>query len=259
MIIRILFIVSALNIFNIAQDIKVLETEKLPIENGYNPKFILNDSKIVFSKSNYKGLYLFDSATKTTSTISNEDGAGYNPLISQSDKIIFRETKFIKGKKFHDLNSFDIISNTVEQIESNKRSLKLPSQKFTDDIILINENEIETKKLSENRAAKSSNLKKAVFINNGKIILVDNEVKKELQPVGDGIYVWASLSNDQTMITFSFGNRGSFISDLNGKILQNVLCHNNQIRIEKSNFISGMYIVKLESNEAVFGSKLIKF
>ncbi|MCB9261542.1 MAG: T9SS type A sorting domain-containing protein [Flavobacteriales bacterium] len=91
------------------------------------------------------------------------------------------------------------------------------------------------------------------------ILITLDKMESIATPVSNNFEILNTPDSWVILNTANNSIKSATIYDLNGKILQNVLCHNNQIRIEKSNFISGMYIVKLESNEAVFGSKLIKF
>ena len=61
-----------------------------------------------------------------------------------------------------------------------------------------------------------------VYIRDRKIVLVTDGREKILEPLGEGIYVWPSLSPDGQRLLFTKAGEGTFISDLNGNIIEDL-------------------------------------
>lgn len=221
---NIIIILFLLNSFLLAQAVKVVETSKLEVNEfsgTYYPQFSKDDSKIIFSSADYKGLYSYDLNSNSTSVISDIDGAGYNPLILNERNIIYRTSIITNGRKFHSIKSFDLSTGKNETLESNRRSLKLPKQLPGNNILLV-ENTSPLKKEYDNLALQKSAESKAVYVeDNGLFVVIGDEIN-EINPLGKGVYVWESLSNDGNRILFTFGNQGAFICDLSGNILYNI-------------------------------------
>jgi Tol biopolymer transport system component len=208
-----------------AQSVQVVETTKLPInlaDGASYPRFSKDDSKILYSSSSYKGLYSYDLNTKLSSSISEMNGAGYNPLILDDETILYRTFNIENGKKYHSVKSFGLKSGTTEIIEADKRSLKLPNQLPANEIVLVENSQQRKKEIGTSTLSKSTAIAKAIYVENNNLYLVEGEETIILNPLGEGIYIWESISNNGNRILFSFGNRGAFICDLDGNIIENI-------------------------------------
>ena len=53
----------------------------------------------------------------------------------------------------------------------------------------------------------------------GLLILIDKSKEWIFAPLGEGVYIWGSLSPDQKCILFTLPGQGTFVSDLDGTIL----------------------------------------
>jgi Tol biopolymer transport system component len=58
-----------------------------------------------------------------------------------------------------------------------------------------------------------------VYIEDQKIAIILDNQKKLLTPLGEGNYIWPSLSPDKTRLLFTFAGRGTFVADLAGNVL----------------------------------------
>jgi len=86
---------------------------------------------------------------------------------------------------------------------------------------------MENSSLKNLSAATSGKLEKlskniGIYIENRKIVLIKDGEKNLLEPFGKGIYIWPSLSPDGTKLLFTKGGKGTYISDLQGNILQEI-------------------------------------
>lgn len=208
-----------------AQKVKVVETTKVPIdivEQTFYPQFNKDDTKIIFSSAGYKGLFVYQLETKESSIITEANGAGYNPLILNSETILYRTFDLVEGKKYHSLRLYDLKTGIENTIQKDKRLLKLPKQNINNELLIVENSVVKKENISEQLLLKNSEPNRAIYVEDNNLILVYGNETKILNPLGEGVYVWESFSSDGKKILFSFGNQGTFVCDLEGNILLNI-------------------------------------
>ena len=198
-------------------------TKNLTGEFAY-PKFSNDGTKIFFSTPNYKGIYQFDLVRNKLDRLTYDDGAGYEFIISNDNgTIFFRNNRFINNLKFSSLISLNLKTRKINVIESDKRELYPPILLKNGNIAYVLESKVFT--LDRNlkkRLAKDGTQDVFVFLRDSKIVLLINGVERLLTPNGEGHYIWPSLSPDKTQLLFTHAGVGTFITDLNGKIISNL-------------------------------------
>lgn len=211
--------------FSFAQSVKVLETKQIQIENNmeaFYPFFGKDNSQIFFTTDNYKGLYTVDADSKQYSVISELNGAGYNPLLIDDETIVYRTHQIIEGRKYQSVTAHEMQTGRKSTLEKDQRKLKLPYQMQSSSLLMINDNQLDKKQMPNSKLSKSNNTTNAVYVEDNNLIYVTGNETKQLNPLGKGVYVWESISNNGTMILFTFGNKGAFICDLEGNIIDNI-------------------------------------
>ena len=203
-----------------------LKTDSQKIEINFqsevgHPKFASDDSGIIFSTPYYRGLYFYDFNSEDVKFISEENGAGYNPLLVKNKDIFYRSFSIKSGKKYYSIMSYNLNSGEYKVIEKERRSIKLPSQTSEGSLILVSDSRLLTRNI-ENVGSQSASSSLSVYAENNNLILFENGRTVTLNPLGKGVYVWESLSPDGMHILFTFSNRGTFICDLQGKIIRNI-------------------------------------
>ncbi len=172
----------------------VEKIEKLDIK-GFNLKLNPKGDKLVYTTSNYKGLWLYTIGEKNAVEISSENGVGYEPLIT--DDYIFYKSKESQSKL-----------QRIEILSKNKISINLSSKEQTPEAFYACQG---ASKILEAKA--SSDLYK--------IILVYRDGRQiEIAPLGKRNYLNVSLSPDETKLLFRVSGLGSFITKLDGTILE---------------------------------------
>lgn len=207
-----------------AQEVKVSNTFEISTEivsKALFPKFSADDKKVIFSSDNYKGLYKYDLVTKTSSVITEEDGAGYNPLVLDDETILYRTTNYKKGRKFHSLFSKDIKTNNETELVREERNLRLPNQHLGSNVLYRIDDRTEAHSFSSDKLLKGQ-ATKAVYSENGELRLIEDDRTTILNPLGKGVYVWESMSPDGNMVMFTLGAKGTYICDLEGNILDRI-------------------------------------
>lgn len=124
----------------------------------------------------------------------------------------------MKGRRFSSLIKYNIHSEQKTTLEENRRELKLKRKLGKDWCIYITDKELNGQKISGDESG-SFLEETSVFVENTKLVLFINGERKELAPFGKMNYIWPSISPDKSKLLFTCAGKGTFISDLNGKII----------------------------------------
>jgi len=209
-----------------AQTISVLETKQITNSNEgefYFPHFSNDDSEIIFTKSNYKGLFKKNLDSKNIIQVTDENGSGYKPFISEiSDEIFFKSFVNKEGRKFNSLKKYDLNLKTTETIEQNQRMINLLNQTNSNKVSYLVNSSYKSFSLANTKLSKTNVEPNALYAENNQLYLQQNNTSVNLSPLGEGVYVWESLSKDGKNIAFTFGNKGAYVCDLDGEILLNI-------------------------------------
>ena len=208
----------------LAQKVTVVEDRALTSlseGNFYYPTLNPDGTGVLFSSENYKGLWYKNFSTGKTVKITEALGAGYEPGFGISNEILYRDDKFVRGKKFSSLISYDMVSKKAVVLEGGIRDLKICRNNNNAFNNYIKETEVRST-LKQNMLQKTTASELIVFIHDSKIVLSENNTKKVLEPLGYGNYIWASLSPDKSKLLFTFAGKGTYVSNLEGTILKKI-------------------------------------
>lgn len=178
-----------------AQVLEVVSMQKLTSSSdvdvkvaGVSPK---GDYILLTSGSN-KGLQRYDVATKTTTMLSEAEGAGYNVQISTNgSEVVYRETTMDKNHMRR--------SNIVRKDFAKQRR-----------------NVIARGQRDMNKMA-TTDAKATVTINDRLMVLNQGGKTTTLAPNGtDKSYIWASISPDGTKLCYYVCGEGCFVSNIDG-------------------------------------------
>lgn len=187
--------------------------------NFYYPTLNPDGTGVLYSRENHQGLWYKNLTSGVTIMITDALGAGYEPGFSiNKSEIIFREDKFINGKRFSSLVSYDLVTKKSMVLDEGIRDLKIcrSSDKISynyvkgTELVPINK---------QNALQKNSSTNLLVVIENSNMVLYENNNKRVLDPLGNCNYIWSSISPDKTKLVFTCMGKGTFISNLEGKIL----------------------------------------
>jgi len=236
---KIIAVFLFLSQFSFSQNFNNIKTEKIEIPGNqtfYFPELNHGGTKLLITKQNFNGLYLYDMNTKDIVKISDKQGAGYKPIFSDDDLIVFfRENEYEGMRKISAICEYNIKSKQKKTIENKKRNVSSP-QIYKNLLFYTVDRKAKNLQLNE----KNDNLEGLwVLIENQKIALYINGKKKILKPKGNGNYIWPSLSPDKTKLLFTFAGYGTFISDLEGNILSD-LGYLNAPKWYNNNWVIGM-------------------
>jgi len=208
----------------IGQTVTVLGTQDITGKSEgefYYPKFSPDGSRIFFTHANYKGIYYLNLGDNKIIQLSDEAGAGYEFNPTQNNLVYYRTDRYLNGRKYSSIKSFNLSTKNVQLIAVDLRFLSTPKNLNNNIIAYTVDNRIQKfiPKNTENKVEVSTIEKPYLEIEKGKIALIESGVKKILTPAGNGNYIWPSVSPDNSKLLFTVAGKGTYVSDLNGNIL----------------------------------------
>ena len=214
-----ILIISAVSV--LAQNVTVLEDIEItdPSEGTfYYPVLSPDGTGILFTSESHQGLWYKNFSSNLITKISDAAAAGYQPgFNAENNEIVFREDDFSKGKRISSLVSYNPLTQKSTVLDEDIRDLKVLRNGSS---LSYYTKESEPRPVSiKNALQKVSSSGIAVTIENTKIIVYEDNVKRVLDPLENGNYIWPSLSPDKTKLVFTCIGRGTYISSLDGKVL----------------------------------------
>ncbi len=213
----------------------VLNTESS--RTAYFPVLNSTGDKLLYSSGAYSGLQLYDFTTKSITTISTAAGAGYEPIFDQkNNRIFYRYSTFENGRKFDGMESFDLATGNTIPMLSPRRELR-QVRSYNNGFLVAAEKQI--LKVTFGRTGNDDLY--FVTTEDLKMVVINNGRKLYLNPLNmdESRYIWVSLSPDNSKILFTAAGKGTYICDLNGKILHTLNYLNAPVWYDNS-FVVGM-------------------
>jgi len=206
----------------IAQEVSVISNKALTsLEQGefYYPQGNIDDSKIIFSSETYKGLWMLNNNSGRIEKLNDYNSAGYEPIFTESDKIIHRKDDFQNNRRFISIYEYNVFEKMERIVEEELRDIAQIKVVNGEDINYSRNQSLLEIKSNDKLTKTATNNLPIVMIENSDLVLYNNGVREVVNPNGDGNYLWASVSPDGTKLLFTFAGQGSFVTDLSGKIL----------------------------------------
>lgn len=147
---------------------------------------------VLLTTGSNKGLQRYDVATRTTTVLSEAEGAGYNVQISANgSEVVYRETTMDKN---HMRRSNIVRKDFAKQ----RRNVIARGQRDMDKMA-------------------TTDAKATVTISDRLMVLHQNGTDKTLAPNGtDKSYIWASISPDGTRLCYYVCGEGCYVSNIDG-------------------------------------------
>ena len=220
-------------------------------QKGFNPVLNASGDKLLFTASGFSGLNLVDLATKQLTEISKDAGAGYEPQFSiDNSRIFYRKTTFENNRRFNAVQSFELKTKRNSELLTPQRNLN-KIYPLTNGVIAFS-----GKNILRATAVKSTAAPVVVSANDELKIMLYNGKLSYLNPLNmpEPRYIWVSLSPDSKKILFTAAGKGTFICDLNGKILHSLGSINAPV------WFNNDYVVAMEDKDdghRVVSSKIV--
>lgn len=241
-----------------SQEVKVTsKTELAGLQPGsyYYPVLNYDGTKVLVTKDNYLGLYLYDIPSKSITVISEEMGSGYNPVFSEDGSTIIYKTDNYEGmKRYSDLIEYNIYTGEKNTLMKNERFMTFRTDPKTKTLFVKTEKNISSYKLTDLNAIESKADYKFAYPSDKNITIVSSNGSYRYQPFGEGNYIWVSLSNNNKLL-FQYAGKGTYVTDLNT---------NEIFEIGKANApifsADGMYVIYMNDKDdgnKVFASDIL--
>ncbi len=190
-----------------------------------HPKMSANGSKIFFSGASFKGLYLYNLITRELTRLTDKPGAGYQFSIGPAgEKVYYRTHEYVGTKRYYSLIGQDINDGVKQIIEQRKRILSTPRISSGGKLTYVVDARLKSRSINADSAniLAAAKPERSVYIKNRVIALYMDDQEKLLQPLGQGIYLWPSLSPDGSKLLFTKAGDGTYVSDLEGNIISEI-------------------------------------
>jgi len=188
-------------------------------QKGFNPVLNIDGDKLLYTASGFSGLNLVDLKTKAVVEISKDAGAGFEPQFSTDNaRIFYRKTTFENNRRFNAVQSFELKTKRNSELLTPQRNLN-KIYPLTNGVIAFS-----GKNILRATAVKSTDAPVVVSANDELKIMLYNGKITYLNPLNmpEPRYIWVSLSPDSKKILFTAAGKGTYICDLNGKILSSL-------------------------------------
>lgn len=201
-----------------SQEVKILGKKELTgIQPGsyFFPVLNYDGSKVLLTKENFKGLFVYDVFTNNLNVISEELGAGFNPMFSEDgSKIFYKQDTYEGMKRYSSLIEYNIYTNEKKILLNKERFMTFRKDPKSNTLLVKTENKAITYNLSDLNFIENKASGFYALPSDESILLISADDTKEYKPFGDGNYIWISLSKDNKLL-FQYAGKGTFVTDLN--------------------------------------------
>ncbi|MDR0542699.1 MAG: hypothetical protein LBH19_10905, partial [Dysgonamonadaceae bacterium] len=190
---------------------------------------------LAFTAENYEGLEVYDFSNQSALKVSDEQGAGFQPVFSEDGNLFYKNTVYKSRLRYDGLKSYDLQKKTVQTILEPLRDLK-PAQKYGNGVMVIQD-----QKLLKAASGKPEKTTPPYVWSDGRNLNIHQDGKTGvLNPIENANgYVWASLSPNGKMILFHAVAAGTYVSDLKGNIIASLGYLNAPVWYDNA-FVAGM-------------------
>lgn len=214
-----LMILLAVAVATAGGQVRITSTQKLPLPADrlwMAPQFSPDGSTIFVTTAGYKGIWRYTRADGSLRQITADAGAGYGFSVSDDgSRLAYRRTDAndTPDRRVQEIVTVDLLSGEEEVLASG-RDLALPA--FAGDRVL----HASVDRLKNDPAAVRPDAGTRVLgIEETKIALLRNGRPVLLDPWPGGSYIWPSLSPDGSRLVAYEMARGTFVCDLDGRVL----------------------------------------
>lgn len=197
-----------------SQLVEVNSIKEIPTINAEYALISPSGEYILGTDGSRNGLQKFDLKTGELVTITNAQGAGYDPKILEDGTIIFRETSF-KGKlKETSLNSLNPQTKASSLLISPTRDLNGVNI-VGNAVYAVKDGKLTTKAMTKTATIEKST--PVMSIQNGQLMMTKNGKTFIFSPNGQNEhYIWPSVSPDGSKVLYYVGGTGAFVCNLDG-------------------------------------------
>ncbi|OJV44364.1 MAG: hypothetical protein BGO29_13620 [Bacteroidales bacterium 36-12] len=234
-----------------AQSITIEKTYSIDVQSGFHPQFNSDGTMLAFSGDSYVGLNVYKLANKSVIKITEDAGAGFQPVFSKSnDKIFYKNIVYQERLRNEGVKSYEFATKKDLVLLAPQRNVRQP-QSYENGIVVHANNKLLKATIGKTQAP----VPDYVWSDGSNLFIYRNNKIQKLNPIeGANGYIWASLSPDGKSILFTAAGEGAYVCDLDGKITAK-LGYLNAPTWYDNNFVVGMQ--DKDNGDYVTESKII--
>lgn len=231
-----ILLMSMVVFLTFAQTITIEKSYKAFEQKGFHPQFSPAGDKLAFSSESYGGLFVYDLTDRSTVKVTDEPGAGFQPVFSpKGEKLFYKTVVYESRLRKEGVRSFDLANGKQNELLAPRRNTKRP-QAYGNGVLVYAENKLLKATVGKTKAPVSD----YVWSDGSNLNIFRNNRIEKLNPIeGANGYIWTSLSPNGKMILFTAAAQGTFICNLDGKVIAN-LGYLNAPTWFDDNFVVGM-------------------
>lgn len=211
-----IFFLTVATAFPAFTQLRITKTEKLPLAKSNewsNPAFSSNGKRIYFTTSSFNGIWEYNPETRRQRQVVADAASGYNFSLSSDGKsIAYRRTRTDGMNRIQEIVVKELATGAMQVIGTGDN---LSAPVFAGAAVVYNDN-VQAK----NVTSLAPSAKPFVLaIENTKIAVVVNGVKRVLDPLGNGSYIWAEAAPEGSRLVASEMSRGTIVATMEGGVL----------------------------------------
>lgn len=209
-----LWIISSTVSLSLAQ-ISITATAEIPIPSTiqwHTAIFSPSGKELYLTTVDYNGIWQYSLESRLLKEITRERHSGFDFSLSDDGTKIAYRTTVTEGdhKTRVQIAVVQSLKDSEQKVLHRGNSIQTP--KFIDNEALIPDNIGETYRSITNATSATTIL----GVEDGSIALLDHSVKKSIDPLNSGRYIWPVLSPDKSQLAAVEMDRGAFIAAVDG-------------------------------------------
>lgn len=241
-----------------SQNVSVINKKELVELKGkglYYPTLNYDGSKVLLTKNNYQGLYLYDVASKEMKVVSEQPGSGYRPIFSEDgSKILFKADEFEGIKRYSSLIEYDINTAKSTVLINKERFMNFYKSPESNSLVVKTAYVTRSFNMKEMKSIENSSIPNFAMMENDIVKIYKNNEVIEYQPFGPGNYIWVSTSADNKLL-FTYAGKGTFVNDFNTNTLYEIGKANAAVFADNGNYV--VYMNDKDDGEKVYASDIL--
>ncbi len=198
----------------LSSQIRIVATEQLPLDPAKEwalPQFSPDGSRIYLTVASYDGIWEYDAASHATRCLTTDRSSGFGFAVSADGRqLAYRRNLESNGpERRQEIVLLNLLTGQSSTL-SHGADLSAP--------VFIRSSVAYSSAGTFGGAAAEATTSEATLlgIERTKILLHKGGANQTLDPLGDGSYIWPSLSPDRTKLVAYDMNRGTFVCSLDG-------------------------------------------
>jgi len=180
------------------------------------PSYTVDGQALLVTQTAYTGLWRLDRESEDLVQLTAAVGAGYEPRSLADGSIIYRQDEYEKGRKLTSL--FKVQGDEHQRLTEPARFVS-PANMMGDHLIYLQDESFTVLDGTNGELQVLSGHYATVLNDKLTLKVYDQDGIRPIMPQGSGNYIWSAMSPDGQRVVYTKTGTGTFVCDLNGKVL----------------------------------------